>query len=57
MKFVMDNNINKASVSLLAMAALVIAALAAKVRATVESQAPVGYEDETGFHFGAPGGE
>jgi hypothetical protein len=57
LKFVMDNNVNKASVSMLAMAALVIAAIAAKVRATVESQAPVGYEDETGFHFGGPSGE
>jgi hypothetical protein len=57
MKIVMDNNINKASVSLLALAALVIAAIAAKVRATVESQAPVGYEDETGFHFGTPSGK
>jgi hypothetical protein len=56
-KSVMDNNVNKASVSLLAMAALVIAAIAAKVRATVESQAPVGYEDETGFHIGTPSGE
>ncbi|MGA2748161.1 MAG: hypothetical protein ABSG59_05230 [Verrucomicrobiota bacterium] len=50
----MDNNINKASVSLLAMAALVIAAIAAKIHATVEAQAPLGYEDETGFHFGNP---
>ena len=57
MKIVMDNNINKASVSLLALAALVIAAIAAKVRATVESQAPVGYEDEAGFHFGNPFGK
>jgi hypothetical protein len=57
MKIVMDNNINKASVSLLAMAALVCAAIAAKVRATVDSQAPVGYEDEEGFHFGNPLGE
>jgi hypothetical protein len=57
MKVVMDNNINKASVSLLAMAALVIAAVAAKVRATVEAQAPVGYEDESGFHFGNQVGE
>jgi hypothetical protein len=56
-KIVMDNNINKASVSLLALAALVVAAVAAKVRATVESQAPVGYEDEAGFHFGNPAGE
>jgi hypothetical protein len=54
MKIVMDNNINKASVSLLAMATLVIAALAAKVRSTVDSQAPLGYEDESGFHFGNP---
>jgi hypothetical protein len=54
MKIVMDNNVNKASLSLLALAALVIAAVAAKVRATVESQAPVGYEDENGFHFGFP---
>jgi hypothetical protein len=54
MKTVMDNNINKASVSLLAMAALVIAAIAAKIHATVEAQAPLGYEDETGFHFGNP---
>lgn len=50
----MDNSINKASVSLLAIAALVIAAIAAKVRATVDAQAPVGYEDESGFHFGNP---
>jgi hypothetical protein len=47
----MDNNINKASVSLLAMATLVIAAIAAKVRATIEAQAPLGYEDESGFHY------
>jgi hypothetical protein len=53
----MDNNINKASVSLLAMAALVLAAIAAKVRATVDAQAPVGYEDENGFHFGSPFGK
>jgi hypothetical protein len=50
----MDNSINKTSVSLLAMAALVIAALAAKVRASVDAQAPEGYEDESGFHFGSP---
>jgi len=48
----MDNNMNKASFSLLAIAALVIAAIAAKIRATAEGQAPVGYEDATGFHFG-----
>jgi hypothetical protein len=48
----MDNSVNKESASLLAIAALIIAAVAAKVRATIEAQAPVGYEDEAGFHFG-----
>ena len=28
------------------------AAIAAKVRATIEAQAPIGYQDETGFHTG-----
>jgi hypothetical protein len=50
----MDNSINKTSFSLLAMATLVIAAIAAKVRASAEAQAPEGYEDATGFHFGPP---
>ena len=54
MKNVMDNNINKASVSLLAIATLMIAALATKIRASIEAQIPQGYEDETGFHLGAP---
>jgi hypothetical protein len=30
----------------------VFAAIAAKVRAAIEAQAPIGYEDETGFHTG-----
>ena len=50
----MDNSVNKASLPLLAMVALVMAAIAAKVRATVAAQAPEGYEDASGFHFGAP---
>jgi hypothetical protein len=50
----MDNSVNKASISLLAMATLVIAAIVAKIRATAEAQAPEGYEDATGFHFGHP---
>jgi hypothetical protein len=54
MKAGMDNTINKTSFSLLAMATLVIAAIAAKIRAAAEAQAPVGYEDATGFHFGSP---
>lgn len=50
----MDNSVNKASISLLAMATLVIAAIYAKIRATAAAQAPEGYEDATGFHFGSP---
>jgi hypothetical protein len=50
----MDNSINKTSLSLLAMATLVIAAVGAKIRATIEAQAPEGYQDATGFHFGSP---
>jgi len=34
------------------MAALIMAAIAAKLRASIEAQAPEGYEDATGFHFG-----
>jgi hypothetical protein len=50
----MDNTVNKASVSLLAIAGLVIAALSAKLRATAKTEAPEGYQDATGFHFGQP---
>jgi hypothetical protein len=50
----MDNSVNKATFSILAIATLVMAAIAAKVRATVNAQLPEGYEDESGFHFGAP---
>ncbi len=28
-------------------------ALAAKLRETIRAQIPVGYQDETGFHFGS----
>ena len=30
----------------------VFASIAAKVRAAIEAQAPIGYQDETGFHTG-----
>ena len=50
----MDNNINKATFSILAVFTLVAAAIMHKIRTTVEAQAPEGYEDENGFHFGSP---
>jgi len=48
----MDNTINKTTFSFLTIATVVIAAIAAKVRATIDAQVPEGYEDEAGFHFG-----
>jgi hypothetical protein len=54
MKLVMVNTVNKASVPLLALVTMVIVALVAKIRATIEAQTPEGYEDGTGFHFGSP---
>jgi hypothetical protein len=57
MNAVMDNTVNKASISLLALTTLVFAAIAAKIRATAEAQAPEGYEDASGFHFGSPTNE
>jgi len=50
----MVSTMNKASVPFFALVMLVIAAIAAKIRATVKAQVPEGYEDETGFHFGTP---
>jgi hypothetical protein len=50
----MVSTINKASVPFLALVAVVLAAIAAKVRAAINAQVPEGYEDETGFHFGTP---
>jgi hypothetical protein len=50
----MVTTVNKASVPFLALAMLVIAAIAAKIRASINAQVPEGYEDETGFHFGTP---
>lgn len=36
----------------------IFAAIAAKVRAVIEAQVPLGYQDETGFHTGVkPRGE
>ena len=49
-----NNGVNKESASLLAMAALIIAAMAAWIRPTVEAEAPEGYEDASGFHLGPP---
>ena len=47
----MDNSVNKATVPFLAIAMVIIAAIAAKVRATRMRKVPEGYEDETGFHL------
>ena len=49
-----NNNVNKESLSLLAAMALLIAAIATKLRPTVDEQVPEGYEDASGFHFGSP---
>jgi hypothetical protein len=40
--------------SVLSMATMVIGEIAAKLRAKIDAQVPEGYEDESGFHFGAP---
>jgi len=32
---------------------VLFAGIIAKIRAAVEQQAPIGYEDENGFHLGA----
>jgi hypothetical protein len=50
----MDDTINRATFSPAMIAAKVAGVIAAKVRATVDAQAPEGYQDESGFHFGAP---
>jgi hypothetical protein len=49
-----DNGVNKASISLLAMAALIFAAAFSKFRPSLEAEAPEGYEDASGFHLGSP---
>jgi hypothetical protein len=45
----------KATFAPRAMGTEVIAAIAAKLSATVVAQVPEGYEDDSGFHFGTPG--
>jgi len=47
------SSMNKTS-SLYAVAVtLLMAGIVARIRAALENQAPVGYQDEGGFHFGA----
>ena len=49
----MECKMNKASFSLIATTILFIAAIGTRRRAIVDTLAPVGYEDESGFHFGS----
>jgi hypothetical protein len=50
----MHDAIHRITIWLLAIAAIVSGAIATKVRATINAQAPEGYEDESGFHLVAP---
>jgi hypothetical protein len=50
----MDDTINRATCSPLAPATMILREILAKVCAAVAAQVPEGYEDESGFHFGAP---
>jgi hypothetical protein len=45
---------NIGTVCIIVLAALVIGWIVNKVRTTIATKAPLGYEDEAGFHFGAP---
>jgi hypothetical protein len=48
-----EKGVNKESASFLAMAAMLVAAIMAKLRPTFEAGAPEGFEDAEGFHFGS----
>ena len=50
----MDNNVNKVTVSLLAVVSVVVTAIIGGIHGVFSTQVPVGYEDESGFHFGTP---
>ena len=50
----MHDAIHRVTIWLLAIAGIVFGAIATKVRATINAQAPEGYEDESGFHPGFP---
>jgi hypothetical protein len=45
---------NKGTLSFVALMVAVALRLIHKFRASVSQTAPLGYEDESGFHFGAP---
>jgi hypothetical protein len=45
---------NKGIVYLVMLAALVILWVTNKARTSIAKTAPLGYEDEEGFHFGVP---
>ncbi len=50
----MHDAIHRATIWPLAIATMVFGAIAAKVGATIDAQAPEGYQDEAGFHPGSP---
>jgi hypothetical protein len=49
-----DNSTGEPSVPRRALAKFVLAVAAARIRAATRAQAPEGYEDGKGFHFGRP---
>jgi hypothetical protein len=50
----MHGTMNETTFSLLAMATLVKATIASKVRAVIDAELPEGYEDDSGFRPGTP---
>jgi hypothetical protein len=44
----------KSTLSLLGLAAMGLSWIMLKIRSSIKNSAPLGYQDEAGFHFGAP---
>jgi hypothetical protein len=47
---------SKISITVVVLGGIVVGCFLAKIRASLRKGAPLGYEDEGGFHFGAPSG-